>query len=223
MFKSSKITTLICGLIVIAVTVVGYMLAFDDIFEETMIWLSLLFLISAEIIATVKAMGTKSFFGVAGVVTSVFHIGVVLLLSIIYLIVDMSLIRTYVLLNILALCIMLAVDVTILHFGGHVKASNKALSDSRSVIDTLCEKAKAMSLEYQESEYKKELVEICEMLQYSDNTALSNDEVQILDKMEELQSLLAQSDEKIPQKITEIKNSIKMRSLKIASTKRGSY
>ena len=97
------------------------------------------------------------------------------------------------------------------------------MAESQAVIDSLYTKAKSLMIEYQESSYKKDLEEISEMLMYSDNSALSTDEVVILNKLEELQKLLAENNEEIPQKICEVKNTIKLRSLKIKSNKRGSY
>ena len=97
------------------------------------------------------------------------------------------------------------------------------MAESQAVIDSLYTKAKSLMIEYQESSYKKDLEEISEMLMYSDNSALSTDEVVISEKLEELQKLLADADESIPHKISDIKNAIKLRSLKIKSNKRGSY
>lgn len=132
-------------------------------------------------------------------------------------------INAYILLNALVLCVLLVVDVIIIYFGGYVGTRNKSLAESQAVIDALYTKAKGLMIEWQESVYKKDLDEISEMLMYSDNSALSTDEVVISDKLEELQKLLAENNEEISQKICEIKNAIKLRSLKIKSNKRGSY
>ena len=65
--------------------------------------------------------------------------------------------------------------------------------------------------------------ELSELLKYSDNSTLSNDEVAISEMLDELRKLLSDNAEGIPQKISDIKNAIKLRSLKIKSTKRGNY
>ena len=61
------------------------------------------------------------------------------------------------------------------------------------------------------------------MLQYSDNSILSGDEAIILDKLEGLQKMLSEDGENISQILSDIKNAIKLRSMKLQSQKRGSY
>lgn len=224
MLKNSKAIALICGAISIAATVIFYLMTFDNIFTIPMRWISLMFLIFTEGIGTVKALSVKkSIFGVANIITSLIHLGIVLIMSIIFVNIFPLLIKTYILLNILALCALLAIDMVIIYFGGYIGAKNNKLAESQAVIDSLYTKAKDLVTEYQDSTYKKALEEISEMLMYSDNSVLSTDGVAISDKLEELQKLLADNDERIPQKISDTKNAIKMRSLKIKSNKRGSY
>lgn len=224
MLKNSKVIALICGATSIAATVIFYLLTFDNIFTIPMRWISLMFLIFTEGIGTVKALSVKkSIFGVANIITSLIHLGIVLIMSIIFVNIFPLLIKTYILLNILALCVLLVVDIVIIYFGGYIGAKNNKLAESQAVIDSLYTKVKGLVIEYQDSTYKKDLEEISEMLMYSDNSALSTDEVAISDKLEELQKLLADNDERIPQKISDTKNAIKLRSLKIKSNKRGSY
>ena len=224
MLKNSKAIALICGATSVAATVIFYLMTFDNIFTIPMRWISLMFLIFTECIGTVKAFSVeKSIFGIANIITSLFHLGIVLIMSIIFVNVFPLLIKTYILLNILVLCVLLVVDIVIVYFGGYIGSKNNKLAESQAVIDSLYNKAKGLAIEYQDSTYKKDLEEISEMLMYSDNSSLSTDEVAILDKLEELQKLLAEADESIPQKISDIKNSIKLRSLKIKSNKKGSY
>ena len=125
--------------------------------------------------------------------------------------------------NLLALGVMLAVDVIIIYFGEYIGSKNKLLSNNQAVVDSLYTTAKGLAIEYRENTYSKDLDELSELLKYSDNSALSNDEVIILEMFEELRKLLSDNDESIPQKILDIKNAIKLRSLKIKSTKRGNY
>ena len=71
MLKKSKAVTLICGAASIIVTIIFYLLTFDNIFTIPMRWTSMIFLIFAEIIGTVKALNIKkSIFGLANVVVS---------------------------------------------------------------------------------------------------------------------------------------------------------
>lgn len=224
MLKKSKAVTLICGAISITATIIFYLLTFDNIFTVPMRWISLIFLILTEVIGTAKAMCIKkSIFGVASISVSLFHLGVVLIISIIFVNTYPTLIKKYVLLNLLALIVMLAADVLIIYFGESIRNKNNALSENQAVIDSLYTSAKALEIEYRESTYSKNLNELSELLKYSDNSTLSNDEVAISEMLDELRKLLSDNAEGIPQKISDIKNAIKLRSLKIKSTKRGNY
>lgn len=224
MLKNSKAITLICGATSIVATTVFYLLTFDNIFAIPMRWVSLMFLIFAEGIGTAKALTIKkSIFGVANITASLFHLGTVLALSVIFVNIYPFSIKTYILLNLLVLGIMLAVDVIIIYFGGYVETKNSKLAESQAVLDGLYTKAKGLAIEYAQSSYSEDLDEISEMLRYSDNSTLSNDEIEISDKLEELHKLLVADDEGISQKISDIKDAIKLRSLKVKSVKRGSY
>lgn len=224
MLKNSKGIALICGGTSVAATIIFYLMTFDNIFTIPMRWISLMFLIFTEGIGTVKALNIKkSIFGVSNIITSLFHLGIVLVISIIFVNIFPLFIKTYILLNVLALCILFVVDVIIIYFGDYVESKNKVLSENQSVIESLYTKAKELSIEYKETVYKKDLDEISEMLQYSDNSTLSNDEVIILNKLDELQEMLSNDDENIPKKITDVKNAVKLRSMKVKNSKRGSY
>lgn len=224
MLKKSKAVTLICGAISITATIIFYLLTFDNIFTVPMRWISLIFLILTEVIGTVKALCIKkSIFGVASISVNLFHLGVVLIISIIFVNTYPMFIKKYVLLNLLALIVMLAADVLIIYFGESIRNKNNALSENQAVIDSLYTSAKALEIEYRESTYSKNLNELSELLKYSDNSTLSNDEVAISQMLDELRKLLSDNAEGIPQKISDIKNAIKLRSLKIKSTKRGNY
>jgi len=224
MLKNSKAITLICGATSIVATIIFYLLTFDNIFTIPMRWISLMFLIFVEGIGTIKSLCIKkSIFGVAIIIASLFHLGIVLVMSIIFVNIFPLLIKTYILLNLLALGVMLAIDVIIIYFDEYIGNKNKVLSNNQAVVDSLYTTVKGLAIEYRENTYSKDLDELSELLKYSDNSALSNDEVIISEMFEELRKLLSDNDESIPQKILDIKNAIKLRSLKIKSTKRGNY
>ncbi len=224
MLKKSKAVALICGGISVAATVIFYLLTFDNIFTMPMRYVSLMFLLFVECIGTVKALNVrKSIFGVANILTSFIHLAFVLVMSIIFVNAFPLLLKKYILWNILLLCALFVVDIIIIYFEKYVNEKNNALSESREVIDDLSMKAKALMREYGEGSYKKDLEEISEMLTYSDNSVLSNDEAVISDKLDELRNLLDVSYDRLPQKISELKSIIKLRTLKIKNTKRGNY
>ena len=101
--KNAKLTTLICGLISIAATVIFYLLTFDNIFTIPMRWVSLMLLLVAEVIGTLKAIFVnKNIITQASIFTSVAHLVVVLVISIVFVNFFPLAIRTYILLNILS-------------------------------------------------------------------------------------------------------------------------
>ena len=224
MLAKSKYIALISGLTSIAITVAFYFLTFDNVFTIPMRWLSLVFLILAETIGTVKAFCIqRTIFDGTTIITSGIHIGVVLLLSVLFVNVFPLLIKSYILVNVFALCVLGIVDVVIFYFSNRVSTKNNRLNESQSVMRECVEKSVSLLAEFRETDYKKDLYEIVELLKYSDNSSLSQDEIAIMDKLEELQFLMKNKDVGTSEKISDIKNTIKMRSLKVANTKYGSY
>ena len=224
MAKNFRVTVLICTVIALAATVSLYMFAFGDIFSVTMRWVSLLALVAAEIIGACKLMFLrKTIFGTAVIKTSLIHIGAVFVTSMIFVNLFPLLIAPYMWLNVLMLCALAIIDVLLLYFGGRVASDNARLAESQSVVASCHAKAQDLCVEYRNGDYSKDLSDIAEMIKYSDNSVLTNDELSILNGLEQLRGLLAGNDPGVPEKITEIKNLIKMRSIKVAGQKRGGY
>lgn len=222
--KNSKLTVLIVGLISIAATVIFYLLTFDNIFNIPMRWVSLLFLVLAECIGVSKALLIKqSIITQATTFTSVAHLVAVLVLSIVFVNVFPIALKTYTLLNILVLCALAAIDLFILHFTKNASASDKKLAQSQSVLDACCAKAQNLVVVYGNSDYKKDLNEIVELIKYSDNSELTLDEAVIMNKLGELETQFKENSENIPALISEIKNAINARTTEIKSIKRGGY
>lgn len=224
MLNKSKHLVLICGAASVAVTILLYLLTFDNIFTVPMRWLSLMFLILAEAIGTAKAFTSKkSIFAVSNIVTSLAHIAFVFFISIIFVNIFPLAITKYILLNVLGLCVLLVADAVIGYFTGRVATQNSKLKESQSVMGCCVDKAAALCVEFGDTDFKKDLEEIVELLKYSDNSALTQDEMTIMNKLDEVQLLLKNKEDGIAEKIIEIKNAIKLRSIKVASSKRGSY
>lgn len=222
--KNSKLTVLIAGLISIAATVIFYLLTFDNIFTIPMRWVSLLFLLVTEAIGTVKALFVKKdMISQATIFTSGAHLVVVLVLSIIFVNFFPLSIKTYILLNVLALCAVAACDLFILHFGKNASASDKKLAKSQGVMGACYAKAQGLVVVYGATEYKGALEEIAEMIKYSDNSELTDDEAVISSKLDELETQLKENGENIMGLITDIKNAIQLRTIKMKSIKRGGY
>ena len=104
-----------------------------------------------------------------------------------------------------------------------MSASNKKLKQSQSVMDACYTKAQGLVAVYGQSEFKADLVAITELIKYSDNSELTDDEATIMAKLEELETQLKEGGEGVPSLITEIKNVINLRTIKMKSIKRGGY
>ena len=222
--KNAKLTTLICGLISIAATVIFYLLTFDNIFTIPMRWISLMILLITESIGTVKALFVnKNIITQASIFTSAAHLVAVLILSIVFVNFFPLALKTYILLNILMLCVLATADLFISHFGKNISASNKTLAQSQAVMDACYAKAQGLVVVYGQSEYKEDLIAIAELIKYSDNSELTDDETAIISKLGDLEAQLKEGGEEIPNLITEIKNTINLRTIKMKSLKRGGY
>lgn len=222
--KKSRYIALICGGVSIVVTVMFYLMTFDNIFMAPMRWISLLFLIISEVIFIIKAFNLKkAIFALSGIVTSCLHIALVLTMSIVFVDILPLFIKQYVLLNIMALGVLLIVDVLITYFGKRVSIQNVKLSASQSAMQRCLKKADALCVKYNNSDYQKKLQEIAELLKYSDNSCLSGDEKTMMKKLDEVDELLSGNKDGIDKRLNEIKNMIDLRSVKVAGAKRGKY
>ena len=90
-------------------------------------------------------------------------------------------------------------------------------------MDACYAKAQGLVIVYGQSEYKKDLIEISELIKYSDNSGLTDAEPTIMGKLEELEVQLKENGANISALISEIKNIIYLRSIKMKSIKRGGY
>lgn len=222
--KNSKLTILIAGLIFIAATVVFYLLTFDNIFTIPMRWVSLLFLLITEFIGTIKALFVnKNIITQASTFTSGAHLVAVLILSIVFVNFFPLALKTYILLNILMLCVLAALDLFILHFAKNASASDKKLAQSQGVMNACYAKAQELVVVYGNTDYSNDLNDIAELIKYSDNSELTDDEIAIMNKLGELEAQLKDNGENISVLIAEIKNAINLRTIKIKSIKRGGY
>lgn len=222
--KNSKLTILIAGLISIAATVVFYLLTFDNIFTIPMRWVSLLFLLITECIGTIKALFVnKNIITLASTFTSGAHLVVVLIVSIVFVNFFPLALKTYILLNILMLCVLAALDLFILHFAKNASASDQKLAQSQGVMNACYAKAQELVVVYGNTDYSNDLNDIAELIKYSDNSNLTDDEMVIMNKLGELEEQLKNNGENISVLITEIKNAINLRTIKMKSIKRGGY
>jgi len=222
MGKKRKLMFLICGALLVAITVVFYLLTLKNLFTTPMRWISLMMMLLAEEIMSFKAITMEnSIFKVANIITSVVHTIVVLVLSIIFVNLLPLLIGKYILLNILGLAALAIVDILLIFLGENSKEESQTLKSSQNVLKTAHAKAKSLSLKYQSYEFIGELNKIVEMLRYSDDTVLTGDESAIISELEEINMIC--DEEEIRKKLENIRKIIETRTIKVKELQRGSF
>ncbi len=222
--RNAKYTIAVCGLIAVVATIAVYFLVFDKVFAETVRWSSLLFLLTAELILTVKGLSVKGdLFRQATVYTSVVHIAASVVLAIVYIGSFPNSIKGFCLVNVIMLCALAILDLLVIYFSNHVGGKNYQLAHSQAVVDVCYSKAQSLVVLFDQSEYKEDLASIADMIKYSDNSKLTADEGVILNRLEELEGLLLQNSSDVPALIKEIKSIIKLRTIKMQSMNRGGY
>lgn len=215
---------IICGLLAIFTTTLFYLLSFHSLLTLPIRWVSLVFLLLAEVIGTVKAyFFRRSIFGVANLTTSLIHVGFVIVTSVVFVrILPMMWVR-YILLNVLALCVLTVGDVGLIYGGDHVEQGNRQLDEAKRGMRLILEKAEAMRTEYADTEYGKELADVVEAIRYSNDSVLTKDEVEILQRLDDVDRMIERGEAGVHEAIRRLRNEIDLRSVKVAETKRGSY
>lgn len=222
--RNSKLTTVLAGLITMTITAILYCVIFNDIFAIPVRWVSLIFILIAEGIAVAKILlAKKDLLAITHLVTSGAHIVIVLLMSIIFAAIFTQSIKTCVVLNIILLLVLGLVDLIVGSIRKNVNHSNKKLAESQGVMDACYAKAQSLAVVFESSNYKKDILEIAELIKYSDNSELTGDEVTIMNNLEKLEVALKENSDNSSQLILETKHVIQLRTIKMKSIKRGSY
>ena len=222
--RNSKLTTVLAGLITMTITAILYCVIFNDIFAIPVRWVSLIFILIAEGIAVAKILlAKKDLLAITHLVTSAAHIVIVLLMSIIFAAIFTQSIKTCVVLNIILLLVLGLVDLIVGSIRKNVNHSNKKLAESQGVMDACYAKAQSLAVVFESSNYKKDILEIAELIKYSDNSELTGDEVTIMNNLEKLDVALKENSDNTSQLILETKHVIQLRTIKMKSIKRGSY
>ena len=222
--KKSKYIPLICGLLLVAFTFIVYLLAFDDLTEYPINWVSLIFMLFTECFITAKVYLSKSKINKqAGFIGGIGLFILVTLITLLFVNVFNEATGVYVVLCILFFCLYAFIDVLLLPFSKSVSASDRELAQSQGVMNACYAKVQGLVVVYGQSDVKNDLVEIADLIKYSDNSDLTGDEAVIMAKLDELEAMLKNNSEATPALITEIKNTINLRTIKMKSLKRGGY
>lgn len=222
MDKKRKWMFLICGALIVAITVIFYLLTFKNIFALPMRWISLTMLLIAEGLVTIKAVTIKdSIFKVANIITSVVHIIVVLILSIVFVNLMPLFVGKYILFNVLGLAILAIVDVLIIYISGELQGKSQETKINQNIMRTIYVKAQSLSINCQVESCSLDIGKIAQMLKYSDDTVLSGDETAIMSALDELNQI--SDEEEMKKKIEDIRKMIEFRTIKVKELQRGSF
>ena len=222
--KKSKITVLVGCILLILITVLLYYLIFDNFFEKTIQWLSLLFIIISEIILLLKTVFTRqTIINQATIFTSGVHLVFIALLSILFIVLFPTNIRTYSIIYTLFLCVLAFFDLFIYHFNNRREMENKELTKTRNIMLTCYEKAESLVALFKETNHYTKLIDITESLKYSDNSLLTGDEEKIINLLDKLLIAMKNKDENVDELISNVQSILDLRTIKIKNKKRGSY
>ncbi len=122
MKKNRQTTIVLCGLIAMIVTLLLYFLIFDSVFSLPIRWISLMFVLAAEVMGIAKSLkNNKSIFGVTTITVSAIHLIIVVILALVFVNFFPVLLKQYVLLNLLILAIAIALDILLLYLDGETE------------------------------------------------------------------------------------------------------
>ncbi len=224
--KGFKTLPLICWGLAIVVTALVYWLLVDDLFSYPVKWLSVCFVLLAEIIMCLKFVSRKQsiIMNTQGM-TGGLYLVVVFVLSLIYVNLSEPNIKWFIAIHAILLLVLAIADLTILNFEKRTSASDTALAKNQSVMAACGALIDRIIAENADSEFSKDLSDISEAIRYSDNSLLSGDESDIMDSLKGLKEALKNTDneEDISAKIKAIKALIKTRSIYIKQNQRGKF
>lgn len=217
MKKKNSTVCLICGFVSMAITILFYILTFENIFNIPIRWLSLLFLLIIEVMATIKALKVpNTIMGTSIILLNIIYLGIVLVLSLVFVNLFPLFIKKYVLINLLLIAIVAIVDVVLMFFSDRAEDNNMHHSSVTSVIDECVVKASELLFHDTTDKYKTDIEEIVDMLKYSNKAMMCGCEMDILSGLEEAIDLInTDSADEVVKQLSKVKKLIKLRSIQI--------
>ncbi len=227
MKKTVKGIPLVCGLLAIGLTVLLFALLVDDLFGVTARWLSVAFVLLAEVLLLVKVLagGSDIILNVQHII-GVLYVAVTVALALIFVNVDEPDIKALIAWQSILLVVVTVADLAVWYFSRQAAKSDAALAQTQSVVAGCMALAGELAIEYRDTSYAKALTEVEESLRYADNSALSGTEEDITAQLLTLKELLSAEtvdDAAVQVQLNGIKTSIKVRSSYIKQAKRGNF
>ena len=222
-----KILPLICFVLAIIITATVYILFVDDLFQSSIKWLSLAFVLLAEISLLLKTVfGKKTIILNSQIFVGIAYLAVTVLLSIIYINAAAPKIKLFVAVHLILLFLLTVVDLSILYAQKRTSESDATLAASQGVFSDLLILCDSIVINTDSDSLKKELSSLSDALRYSDNSSLTGEETEISAKLEKLKEELSSSEateDVLLSKVKEINDLLKIRNNKVKQIKRGSF
>ena len=226
MKKRYKVLPTLCWSLIVVITALVYFLLVDDLFSKPIKWISVCFVVVAEIFLCLKFLSNRKsiILNVHGI-TGGIYLAIVFILSIIYINIPDPSIKWFISIHSILLLVLVVADLTILNFDIRMSASDAALTHSQSEIFNCLKIVEGIIAENTNAVLEKPLNELCEAIRYSDNSILSGDEDNIAIALEELRVLLKDTYDvaDVSKKISAIQALVKIRSNELKQKQRGNF
>lgn len=216
---------MLCGIVVMMVTVLVYVLLPGAPWEKPVYGLSLFFVLLAELILMlVTAYGKMSIPRAALISVSMLHVPATMGLSLVYVLFWGWQVRGFLILNILLLAGVFLIDASLVYFFRKIGEGDEKVIDAQNIMRQCVELAHALVVGNAGSPHLPKLREIHEDLRFSDNTVLTGEEVRILEHLSQLKLLLERQDEEeTSRQIALLSKVVKERSVQLKQLKVGRY
>lgn len=224
MKKRIQVLPLVSWLVVIAATIALYLLLVDNLFLSPVKWLSLSFVLLAEIALAAKFLfGNHSILLNTNGFSGFLYLLATVILSLVYINVFDPNIKWFVSIHVLLLAVLIVVDITIFNFDKNSYKNDQAMMETMEKSRSLSSLVDTIIAENPNSEFKMVLTELAEDLRYANHTKLSRDEDETMVKLNEIREEIkdAEKNEEVSAKIQTVKTLVKTRSIYIKENQRG--
>lgn len=187
--------SILCGIVVIFVTIISYFLIVGDIFTQIICFVTLIGVIAAESVVTALAYCSKGEpRKVVATVIASFMIPVSILLSIVYISKSSKGYGSYLGYYFSAFAIILAICAVIWKFADNRKNDDDVLQSAKANITELRKLVKCVMLKQNSKNFKKELYEIEEKLHFSNDAIITESDSHIRQMLIELENNIDNDD-----------------------------
>lgn len=227
MKKTSKMLPLISGLLIIGLTVLLYALLVDNLFSSIVKWLSLIFVVIAEIAMLLKVLiGSKDHIMNIQNYVGITYWLITLILSWVFIAIPSPNIKIFIAFQVTFLVIIVVLDLVILYFSNRATVSDSVLATTQAVIGDCVAIAEEIVALNANNVWVSDLKAIHELLLYADNTFLSGNEEQIVKQLLDLKEILKKGEIDEPSttaRINDIKQLIYVRTRYGKQNKKGNF